>query len=273
MIIIYVKIHLVVLGQRDASVLRRFEAFCAAEGFGPSDPALRDVRVIEAFLAIGCSGLAPHSLGTYRATLVRLGGAPRGTREFSASSAPAPYDDAQIAALWSMARHQSRASRVTDATVLLGATLGAGLRPGELARLASGDVTRQRARVVVTLRGRDARTVPVLAPYGDDLAAVARERPGYLFRPGAVVRTTKNLVGEVADRLVRDPDEVALSSARARSTFICAHLAAGTALGEICDLAGLHDVESLLRYARHVPGAATSKAGLRAQLHHERHPR
>ncbi len=262
---IYVKIDPVVLGQRDASVLRRFEAFCAAQGLGPLERTLRDSHAVEAFLSIGCRGLAAHSLGTYRSTLVRLGGASCGPRAFSASPAPAPYDDAQIAALWSMARHQPRASRVTDATVLLGATLGAGLRPGELARLASGDVTRQRARVVVTLRGRYPRTVPVLPPYGDDLAAVARERSGYLLRPGATVRTTKNLVGEVAARLVHDPDEVALSSARDRSTFICVHLAAGTALGEIGELAGLADVGSLLRYARYVTSAPQSQAALRTR--------
>jgi hypothetical protein len=38
----------------------------------------------------------------------------------------------------------------------------------------------------------------------------------------------------------------------------------GTALGELCTLAGLADVESLLRYARHVEGGPTSKAALRA---------
>ena len=164
-----------------------------------------------------------------------------------------------------MARHQKNASRVSDATVLLASTLGAGLRPGELARLAGADVRRRRGRVVVTLRGRYPRAVPVLAPYDTTLGRLARERPGYLFRPGASARDTKNLVGEACIRLERDPDEVALSSARARSTFICAHLAAGTALAEICELAGLADVESLLRYARHVQGAPQSKAALRAR--------
>jgi hypothetical protein len=42
------------------------------------------------------------------------------------------------------------------------------------------------------------------------------------------------------------------------------HLLAGTALGELCAMAGLESVESLLRYARHVDGAPQSKAALRA---------
>jgi hypothetical protein len=78
------------------------------------------------------------------------------------------------------------------------------------------------------------------------------------------VRTAKNLIGEVCAALVHDPDEVALVSGRARATFICAHLLAGTALGELCAMAGLESVESLLRYARHVDGAPQSKAALRA---------
>jgi transposase len=64
--------------------------------------------------------------------------------------------------------------------------------------------------------------------------------------------------------LVHDPDEVALVSGRARATFICAQLRARTALGELCTMAGVVGVESLLRYARHVEGAPQSKAALRA---------
>jgi len=95
------------------------------------------------------------------------------------------------------------------------------------------------------------------------VAAVAERTSGYLFRPGAAVRTAKNLIGEICATLVHDPDEVGLVSGRARATFICAHLEAGTALGELCAMAGLEGVESLLRYARHVNGAPQSKAALR----------
>ena len=55
-----------------------------------------------------------------------------------------------------------------------------------------------------------------------------------------------------------------LSLRRARSSFICDHLAAGTPLR---DAAGHHrhrQAGSLARYARHVDGAAPSKAALRA---------
>ena len=56
------------------------------------------------------------------------------------------------------------------------------------------------------------------------------------------------------------------SSGRARSTFICSHLAAGTPLRQLLHMADISEVESLLRYARLVPGAPRSKAELRRRL-------
>jgi hypothetical protein len=253
------------LSQRDRSVLGRFRAFCALEGVALD---LADPALIEAFLTIGCAGLAPHSLGTYRSVLVRLGRCSyRGDRGFAASGAPFPYSASHVAALWSMATGQASEGRVTRAKVLLCTMLGAGLRPGELATLTGGAVTRGAGGVFVHVGGSAPRTVRVRDPYAHELAALADNSVGgYLFRPGARVRRAKNLIGEVCAALVHDPDEVALVSGRARSTFICAHLGAGTALGELCAMAGLEGVESLLRYCRFVQGAPRSKAQLRAAL-------
>jgi hypothetical protein len=83
---------------------------------------------------------------------------------------------------------------------------------------------------------------PFVPPYDDALWHVASSRPDFLFRPGAPVRDTKNLVGEICAALVRDPDDVALTSARARSAFVCWHLAQRTTLTQLCELAGLHGV-------------------------------
>ncbi|HUX04279.1 MAG TPA: hypothetical protein VMV53_05160 [Acidimicrobiales bacterium] len=258
-----------VLSPRDASVLRRFEDFCALEGLGPAPRALGDAAVIEAFLELGCRGLAAHSLGTYRATLGRLSGA-RAAGSFPASLAPAPYGSAEVVALWSMAHHQRSARRVDDAIVAVATLLGAGLRPGELAVLDATDVRRRRGQVSVTVRGPYPRDVAVLEPFAVELVESATRRNGYLFRPGVSVRTTKNLVNDRCARLVRDGDEVRLTSGRARATFICSHLRSGTTLDELCALAGLRELESLLRYARHVEGAPRSKAALRACAQRER---
>ena len=52
---------------------------------------------------------------------------------------------------------------------------------------------------------------------------------------------------------------------RARSSFICDHLAAGTPLHVLLAVTGIAEAESLGRYARHVPGVSSSKAALRAR--------
>jgi integrase len=163
-----------------------------------------------------------------------------------------------------MVAHQPSGARINNATVLLGVMVGAGLRPREVAQLRRGDLERRRGDVRVLVRGVHPRVVPLLPPYGDALWRVASSRHDFLFRPGVHVRDTKNLVGEICAGLVRDPSEVALSSARARSTFLCWHLAQRTPLSQLCELAGLHSVESLLRYARHVSNAPHTKALLRA---------
>ena len=255
------------ISQRDRSVLRRFEAYCATEGL-ESTAALVDAAAVEAFLAIGCPGLAAHSLGTYRSALRRLGEVEANSvfvAEFPASRAPRPYDKRDFAVLSSMVAHQPSRARVANATVLLATMVGAGLRPGEVAQLRRGDIERRRGGVRVLVRGVHPRGVPLRPPYGDALWRVASSRRDFLFRPGAHVRDTKNLVGEICAALVRDPDDVALTSARARSTFLCWHLAQRTPLSQLCELAGLHSVESLLRYARHVSNAPQSKAQLRAR--------
>ena len=52
---------------------------------------------------------------------------------------------------------------------------------------------------------------------------------------------------------------------RARSSFICDHLTAGTALRTLLAVTGIAEPESLARYARHVPAVSSSKAALRAR--------
>ena len=63
-----------------------------------------------------------------------------------------------------------------------------------------------------------------------------------------------------------DPGAPSLSVARCRSSYICDRLAAGTPLAGVLVTTGIGEVESLLRYALLVEGAAHTKAGLRRAL-------
>ncbi len=57
---------------------------------------------------------------------------------------------------------------------------------------------------------------------------------------------------------------------RARSTFICGHLAAGTPVPVLLAVTGIAEAGSLARYARHVIGISSSKGALRARWREER---
>jgi integrase len=142
--------------------------------------------------------------------------------------------------------------------------IGAGLRPGELVALRGDDAARRGRQVVVCVSGPAARAVPVTADYAGRAWELARRAgSGHVFRPGPADRSYKNFVTNFARGLAADPAAPRLSAARARSTFICGHLVAGTPLGVLLAITGICEAESLARHARHV-GGAPSKAVLRA---------
>ena len=142
--------------------------------------------------------------------------------------------------------------------------IGAGLRPGELVALRGSDLARRGHQVMVEAGGPAARLVPADSRYAGRAAELARRSGrGWVFRPGPADRGYKNFVTNFARTLVADPAAPRLSMSRARSSFICDHLAAGTPLAELLAITGIRQAESLARYARHVE-AAPAKAVLRA---------
>ena len=91
-----------------------------------------------------------------------------------------------------------------------------------------------------------------------------------MFRPGPADRSYKNFVTNFARGLAADPAAPGLSLRRARSTFICGHLAAGTPVPVLLAITGIAEAGSLARYARHVAGISSSKGALRARCRAER---
>jgi integrase len=255
-----------------ASVLRGLARFADLRGVPAGPGFLLDYDVIEAFCVTGLPGRSSSTRGTYRSVLYRLAapvhGAPgRRATPLAGARAPAPYSPAERAELAAIARAQRDPAKRGSALAMLVLGAGAGLRPGELTALRGSQVTRRGGRAVVDVRGGPApRTVPVAARYARPALQLAR-RAGddYIFRPGPARRSYKNFVNDFARYLACDPGAPGLSAGRARSSFICDHLAAGTALSEILDITGIAEAESLARYARHVPGISSSKAALRAR--------
>ena len=90
-----------------------------------------------------------------------------------------------------------------------------------------------------------------------------------MYRPG-LRPAGEDFVANFARGLAADPAAPALSLCRARSTFICGHLAAGTPVGVLLAVTGIAEAGSLARYARNVPGISSSKGALRARCRAER---
>lgn len=249
-------------------MLARLVAFGEQMGLGADAERLADAAVIEAFCA-RLPGRAPATKGTYRSLAPCPPQAPG--RRFPGAGAPPPYSPAQRAELLALARAQRSPEKVASALTLVCAGLGAGLRPVELAVVSAADVALKGEDVAIDIGGAHPRTVAIAAPYGAVLAACATASAGgFLFRPGASRREAKNLVNDFCQGLTKDPAAPWLSLTRCRASFICDRLATQMPLADLCRLVGIAEVESLLRYARHVRGAPQSKAALRARMRAER---
>jgi integrase len=259
-----------------ALVLRRLSRFADTRGVPAGREFLLDYDVIEAFCVAGLRGRASSTRGTYRSALYRLAEAACGppgqqATPFAGAKAPAPYSPAERAELAAAAAAQRDPVKRSSALALVVFGIGAGLRPGELVALRGSDVACPGRQVLVHVTGPASRVVPVTSCYAGRAAELARRAgSGFVFRPGPADRSYKNFVTNFAGGLVADPAAPRLSMRRARSTFICGHLAAGTPVGVLLAVTGIAEAGSLARYARHVRGISSSKGVLRARWRAER---
>ena len=258
-------------GSVTAPAVRGLSRFADARGIPASREFLLDYDVIEAFCVAGLRGRASSTRGTYRSALYRLAGAahgPPGQRAtpFAGARAPVPYSPAERAELAALAAAQRDPAKRSSAVAMVVFGIGAGLRPGELVALRGGDVARHGRQVTVHIPGPAARAVPVTSRYAGRAGELARHAgSGFVFRPGPAERGYKNFVTNFARGLAADPAAATLSLRRARSSFICDHLAGGTPVPVLLAITGIAEAGSLARYARHVPGISSSKGALRAR--------
>ena len=258
-------------GRVTAPALRGLSRFADARGIPASWEFWLDYDVIEAFCVAGLAGRAPATRGTYRSALYRLAEArhgPPGQRAtpFPGARAPALYSPGERAELAALAAAQRDPAKRASALALVVFGIGAGLRPGELVALRGGDVTRHGRQVTVHVSGPAARVVPVTADYAGRAWELARRAgSGHVFRPGPADRGYQNFVTNFALGLAADPAAPRMSLRRARSAFICGHLAAGTPVRVLLAITGIAEAGSLARYARHVSGISSSKGALRAR--------
>jgi integrase len=151
--------------------------FAIAAGLDPVPEACLHPSVIERFTA-GAPGLSGPARRTLRTNLRFI--ARRAVPALNPVTAPlprerskAPYSQAEIAACLALADAQPTLARRMRATGLICPGAGAGLIRADLRQVRGSDVTCRSGGVVVQVRGRVPRVVPVLSRYQDLLLASA----------------------------------------------------------------------------------------------------
>lgn len=172
-----------------------------------------------------------------------------------------PYDERIESSYKLEARLAGRSNR-TAREAVLGLAVGAGYRGPEIAAAETSDLVElDDGRIALDVRGRHPRRVPVRAGYTDIVrSAVAGAGSGRLIAPGH-----DNAVHHVCERLAPHGGE-AFSLPRARSTWLAAHLAAGTPDWAIRKVAGPVSFTTLEHLSKLVAPKRTADDAVQAAL-------
>jgi len=251
------------LAKKAAPVLCCVVAGALADGVcdpsaGPHWPALIHPHNVERSVTKAMAGLQPRTRATYRSLLRRVGPilAPDAPWQpaplpISPKSAPKPYSDAELAALWQGIDSAPTPFRWrVEMFAVVG--LGIGVIEPCVWDLTTRDVTGDTIGSVIAVAGRRPRRVPLLHTYqGRFDALVARLPAG-----STLLRTTgssKNRTHKLLARINGPSCLVRLDPARMRSTWLCWHLRAGTPLLELTEAAGLESTKGLAGLLGYVP--------------------
>ena len=158
-----------------------------------------------------------------------------------------PYTAVEEKEFVAAARLPGRSNRATRMWIVAGA-LGAGLNGVEVAAARTTDLQNlDNGRLVVRVRGNNTRPVPIRAAYTD----LARAAASLCLAGRFVAGDHRNAVHTVTRRL-GPVNAQGLSLRRARSTWLSAHLVAGTPLASLRRIAGplsSNTLDGLLGYA------------------------
>lgn len=221
------------------------------------------------------SGYSTHVQGTTRSLLRVIGQAvhrhydtPRERPQYGTDKKSAPYSSEEVSVLRHWADGEATVQRQQQANLLLSLTLGAGLRPGEVATLTAADVETDELGTVVHpsgYRGVGPRFVPVDHEWAGPIQeAVGRVEDGgsWLFRPE---RTTDG-AGTVALFTKRSHrPAMAVDMSRAHTTRIVTQVRRGVPESAVIEAAGLSDLQHYRKFL--VSKEQTTAREARALLH------
>ena len=149
----------------------------------------------------------------------------------------APYSPAGISGFLALAGAQPTRERRMRAAGLVCLGAGAGLIRGDLRDARGGDVAYRSGGVVVTVRGRRPRTVPVLSRYHDPLLAAARSAGNGLICGGADPGR-RNITNPLISALDGGSGLPRLDTSRLRATWLAGCAGAAGAWPRSCTRPG-----------------------------------
>jgi len=198
-------------------------------GMEPVPEVLLHPSVIERFAAHapGISSVARRTLRTNLRFLARCAGPHLDPPDapLPRERAKKPYSVAEIAGYLALADAQPAQSRAMRATALVCLGAGAGLIRSDLRQACGTDVIARSGGVVVEVRGRVPRTVPVLARYQARLLEAAAFAGGQ-FLTGGLKPGRGNITNPLTRSLEGGAGLPPLDTSRLRATWLaeCAQL-------------------------------------------------
>ena len=155
----------------------------------------------------------------------------------------APYDAETVAGFVHDMTRQSTPRRRQSFTAMVALGLGAGLDGRWLHLVYGSDVDQIDGTTMVEVPDPAPRVVPVRDAWAATVRELAEQADDGLLFGGE--RPRKNLVNRRASDFDLSQDTPKPNAARLRSTWLVAHLAAGTRLPELVEAAGLQGITTL----------------------------
>jgi integrase len=219
----------------------RLGTFAASRGVEVSAAACLHPSVIERFIVTGCDGLSAGTRGTLRTNLrflaVRVVGSGPAPVALSRERAKARYTEAELAGYLAMADAQPSPARRQRLSALICLGAGAGLPSAELRFVRGGDVASRSGGVLVEVRGKHPRAVPVLARYHARLRAAATFARDDLI-VGGLSDARRNVTSRLIATTSGGMDLPRFEVGRLRATWL-ATCAAALGLKAFMDAAGI----------------------------------
>ncbi len=224
--------------------LAQIGAFCLRNGIPLEIDYVLDPDTVERFIDEGTEGIGSTSKATLRSDLRMLGpmltvNAPWQPKPeaLSRKTLAQPYTQRQTKLICQTTTQKGVVRTIaTRSMICLG--FGAGLDGRWLPRITGKDVRRSGSFIVVTVPEPHPREVVVRAEFEDELIRLAHNAGDrVMLAPSG--NGAKNTASKLAQAAEFDQGRIRLNASRMRSTWLVAHLSAGTPMRELIEAAGV----------------------------------